>query len=77
MMDGNWSWVYEDKNSFPVTTGKPYYVNNMTRNVLPVKLEENKEYVIWINQPAFSNFKDKSGKSVYPYKFTFKTKNID
>jgi len=41
---------------------------------LPVKLEPNKEYVIWINTSNLKNFKDKSGNPALPFKFTFKTK---
>ena len=74
MMDGNWSWVYEDKNTFPRIIGQTYYTENNTVNRLPVKLEPNKEYVIWINSAQFKNFKDKSGNPAYTFKFTFKTK---
>ena len=74
MTDQNWSWVYEDKNSFPKMTGQPYYTDNYTKNILPVSLEENKEYVVWINQQNFSNFKDKSGNSAAPFKLTFETR---
>ena len=73
MRDGNWSWVYEDENTFPQIVGQAYYDENMTRNVLPVQLEPNKKYVIWINSANFNNFKDKSGNPAYPFKFTFQT----
>ena len=74
MQDGNWSWVYEDKNTFPQIVGQAYYTEDMKTNVLPVKLEPNKEYVIWINSEKSTNFKDKSGNSAFPFKFTFKTR---
>ncbi len=74
MMDKNWSWCYEDKDKFPRMTGDPYYTDNYKKCVLPVKLEPDKEYVIWINTVNFKNFKDKAGNPVEPYKFTFKTK---
>ena len=74
MMDQNWSWAYDDKDKFPQMTGQPYYTEKMTKNILPVKLEPNKEYVIWINSVKFKNFKDKAGNPVQPFKFTFKTK---
>ncbi len=73
MTDQSWSWVYEDKNSFPAMTGQAYYTDNFTRNILPVKLEADKEYVIWINQPEFRNFKDKNGNPAVPFRFSFKT----
>ena len=74
MRDGNWSWVYEDKSTFPQIVGQAYYTDGMTKNVLPVKLEPNKEYVIWINSAKYKNFKDISGNSAFPFKFTFKTR---
>lgn len=73
MMDGNWSWVYEDRNTFPQMTGQPRYEHDGTRNVLPVRLEPDKEYVIWVNQSGFQNFKDKAGNAAEPYRFTFTT----
>ena len=74
MTDGNWSWAYDDKSKFPQTLGQAYFDDNNKKNSSPVKLEPNKEYVIWINSAKFKNFKDKSGNSAYPFKFTFKTK---
>jgi hypothetical protein len=74
MMDGNWSWAYTDKSEFPQITGQAYYTENNTKNVLPVKLEPNKEYIIWINSAKHKNFKDKSGNSAIPFKFMFKTR---
>jgi hypothetical protein len=74
MMDGNWSWAYDDKSKFPQMIAQAYYTEGKTKNVLPVKLEPNKEYVIWINSASFKNFKDKGGNSAVPFKFTFKTK---
>ncbi len=74
MLDRSWSWAYTYKNEFPEMTGQPYYADNMKKNVLPVKLEPNKEYVIWINSMKFTGFKDRAGNSLEPFKFTFKTK---
>jgi len=74
MTDGNWSWAYTYKHQFPQMTGQPYYVEQLTKNILPVKLEPNKEYEIWINSQKFKNFKDKTGNPSIPYKWVFKTK---
>ena len=74
MKDGNWSWAYADKNKFPVMTGQPRYVDNNTKNILPVKLESGREYVVWINTSQYQNFKDKSGNPAIPFKLSFKTK---
>jgi len=53
MMDGNWSWAYTNKNEFPKIKGQPYYTGNNTKNNLPVILEPNKEYIIWINSEKY------------------------
>lgn len=74
MKDKSWSWAYANKNEFPELNGDPNYVDNFTKCNLPVKLESNKEYVIWVNMENHSNFMDQSGIPSAPYKFTFKTK---
>ncbi len=74
MMDQSWSWAYEDRSRFPAMVGQPYYTDNNTKNILPVKLEPNKEYVIWINTGDYKNFRDKSGNPAVPFRFTFTTK---
>jgi hypothetical protein len=74
MMDGNWSWAYDDIDKFPQMVGQAYYTENNTKNILPVKLEPNKEYVIWINSANYQNFKNTNGTPAIPFRFTFKTK---
>lgn len=74
MTDGNWSWAYTKKEDFPRTKGQAYYTENYTKNNIPVILEPNKEYIIWVNSEKFKNFKDKSGNSALPFRFTFKTR---
>ena len=74
MMDGTWSWAYSNKNMFPEMNGQPYYQPGLTKNVLPVKLEPNKEYGVWINTDQFRNFKDQSGNSAIPFRLVFKTR---
>ena len=74
MTDGNWSWAYSEQDKFPVMTGQPHYTDDFTVNVLPVALEPNKEYEIWINSEKFRNFKDVAGNSSNPFRLSFKTK---
>ena len=73
MRDGNWSWVHESKKSFPQMLGHPRFVDGMTRNLLPVRLEPNKEYVVWLNSEKFTNFRDEAGNSAPPFNLTFRT----
>ncbi len=74
MQDKSWSWCLEDKNSFPETTGNPQYSDNCTTNILPVRLEPDKEYVLWINNETHTNFTDKAGIPAKPYRLSFRTK---
>ncbi len=75
MMDKTWSWAYDNKNDFPEMTGQPFYKENFTKNILPVKLKPNKTYIIYLNSKKFPNFKDKNGNPLLPYKWTFRTKS--
>ena len=74
MTDGNWSWAHTNKSKFPEMSGQPYYKPGLTENILPVNLESNKEYEIWINSEKFQNFKDQAGNSATPFRLVFKTK---
>ncbi len=73
MQDGSWSWAYTTLDSFPKMTGAPKYIDPYT-SVLPVKLEPDKEYEVWINSSKFKNFKDKAGNPAEPYVLRFKTR---
>ena len=76
MTADSWSWAYENKEDFPEITGSPYYLADQTTAVLPVKLEPNKRYVIWINTSRFQNFKDQSGKPAKPFNLAFETMSV-
>lgn len=74
MLDKSWSWSQEDKKSFPQVQGQPFYTENGTTCVLPVRLEPGKRYIIWINTKRFKNFKDTNGVAAEPYRIEFRTK---
>ena len=74
MMDKSWSWAYREKDKFPQLNGDPYYSEENTKNILPVRLEPNHEYDIWINTETLQNFKDKAGNPAQPFELKFKTK---
>lgn len=73
MKDGTWSWSTLSKESFPEVDGKPRYLDDERTCVLPVKLEPEKTYAIWINSNKFQNFKDSNGISSVPYLLVFRT----
>jgi RNA polymerase sigma-70 factor (ECF subfamily) len=75
MTDESWSWVQVSDATFPKVEGKISFDKNLRTCVLPVKLEANKTYALWINYPEkFENFKDKAGQAAVPYMLVFKTK---
>jgi hypothetical protein len=74
MMDKSWSWSQISDDTYPKSSGNPHYVSGHKTCVLPVKLEQDKTYVIWLNSPNFGNFKDKKGMSAVPYLLVFETR---
>lgn len=73
MADGSWSWSTLSKESFPELQGKPSYMKDQRTCVLPVKLQPEKTYAIWINSDKFRNFKDSNGVPAVPYLLVFRT----
>ena len=73
MTDGSWSWSTLSKESFPEVEGKPSYMDDERTCVLPVKLQPEKTYAIWINSDKFRNFKDSNGVSAVQYLLVFRT----
>lgn len=74
MRAGSWSWAMISKESFPKLNGEPKYLADKRTCVLPVKLEPEKTYAIWVNNgPKFVDFKDTDGRSAVPYLLVFKT----
>jgi RNA polymerase sigma-70 factor (ECF subfamily) len=75
MADGSWSFVQLSDATFPKVEGKIRYEKDKRTCVLPVKLEANKTYAVWINfAEKFENFKDSAGRPAVPYQLVFKTK---
>ena len=74
MQDNSWSWVTLSKESFPNMDGKAKYLADKRTCVLPVKLEPNKTYAIWVNSEKLNQFKDADDRSAVPYLLVFKTK---
>ncbi len=74
MLDGSWSWSEDGAERFPQTTGEPRYLGDKKTCVLPVKLEADHEYLIWLNSQNFGNFKDQAGRSALPYRLHFRTR---
>lgn len=71
--DNMWSWVKVSDDTFPEIIGKVRYQMDKRTCVLPVKLEPNTTYKIWINSDKFNNFKDTNNNPAVPYFLTFRT----
>ncbi len=74
MMDNTWSWNTASRTTFPKTSGQARYEKDKRTCVLPVELEPDKTYAIWVNSANFGNFKDARGQSAVPYLLVFETK---
>ncbi len=74
MMDNSWSWT-GGGDTYPQTTGKPYYNETKTVCTLPVKLEAGKVYWVGINSPSHKNFKTSDGEPIKRYVILFATKS--
>ena len=74
MTDKSWSWSEISPDSRLPITGEIKYDADGKTCIAPVKLEEGKTYVSWLNSEKFGNFKDKDGKSAVPYLLVFETK---
>jgi len=74
MLAESWSWVKLTKGQFPKIEGKPKYLADRKTCVLPVKLEPDTTYAMWINSTENGNFKDADGQPAVPYLLVFKTK---
>jgi len=75
MKDGDWSWCETEGRPYPETTEPPYYLDDAKTCVLPVKLQSQTEYVIWINSEEYRNFKDTHGQRAVPYALYFTTRS--
>jgi Bacterial Ig-like domain len=71
-----WSWVTEVGRSVPSITGLPFYLDETT-TVLPVRLEPETTYVVWVNSPddeALRNFRDSKGVAARAHRIGFTTR---
>ncbi len=71
-MEGSWAWVTEGKN-FPAMAGNAYYEPDGRTAALPVKLEAGHTYVLWLNSPQYTLFRDVAGHPLQPLRWTFTT----
>ena len=68
-----WAWVIEDKATAP-DIGESTWDEAVRTNSAPVRLEPGKTYVVWINSPQYSYFKDPQGNTATPVRWSFTTR---
>jgi hypothetical protein len=73
MMDKSWSFATGGESKFPEVSGGPLREDDGRTFDLPVNLQPNTTYVIWLNTEKYQNFKDEKGRSAEPYRLTFTT----
>lgn len=76
MADRSWSWT-GGGDTYPRTTGKPFYDEPKRVCTLPVKLEPGKVYWIGVNSKSFQNFRTAAGVPVPWYAIVFATRSAD
>ncbi len=75
MTDRMWSWVMNSKETFPaIDAQRIHYLADNRTCVLPVELEPNRTYVIWVNSKKFNSFRDQGNRPAVPYLLVFETR---
>ena len=67
-----WAWVIEDPTTAP-DVGEAHFDASGRTNTVGVKLEPNRDYVVWINSQTYTYFKGVDGTPAAPYRWTFST----
>jgi hypothetical protein len=67
-----WAWVVEDPATAP-EIGDSSWDPSFRVNTVAVKLQPGRSYVVWVNSAQHAYFRDRSGKSVAPTRWTFST----
>lgn len=73
MLDQAWSVGIVTKDVFPATTGKPKYLEDKRTCVIPVALEPDHTYSMWLNSATLDSFRDRDQRPAVPYLLVFKT----
>ena len=73
--DRMWSFCQISNDTFPKQPEgqKIGYLDDKRTCVMPVALEPDKTYVIWINQGRFNSFRDTKNNPAVPYLLVFQT----
>jgi RNA polymerase sigma-70 factor (ECF subfamily) len=75
MSDKGYTWATDTGRGADLPSGdnKATFSKDKKTCSLPVKLEPETTYAVWINVDKFNNFKDAAGNSSLPYLLVFRT----
>lgn len=73
MDPGGWAWVVEGPETAP-EIGDAHWEDGGRTSRVQVRLEPGRSYVVWVNSPQFSYFRDPSGTAATPFRWTFSTR---
>lgn len=68
-----WAWVIENPATAP-KTGESRFDASGRSNSVDVELEPGRTYVVWVNSPEYSYFRDATGVPATPTRWTFTTR---
>jgi hypothetical protein len=68
-----WAWVIENPATAP-KTGESRFDPTGRANTVDVELEPGRTYVVWVNSPEYSYFRDPNGVPATPVRWTFTTR---
>ena len=76
MTDRMWSFCRTSADTFPKRAEDEaiHYLPDKRTCVLPVRLEANRTYVVWMNRGRFNSFRDTNNNPAVPYLLVFQTK---
>jgi hypothetical protein len=72
-MAASWSFATGGEKAFPELWGNPSLSDDHITITLPIRLEPNRTYVVWLNTDRYRNFKSEDGAAAEPYRLTFST----
>jgi len=76
LTDRMWSWCTESPDTAPKFVSSGTRFIDKRTCVVPVELEPNKTYVIWINTQKHDSFRDTNHQPAKPYRLELRTGNV-
>jgi len=68
-----WAWVIENASTSP-ELGASRFDESGRANTVEARLEPGRTYVVWVNSPEYSYFRDLTGAPAAPVRWAFSTR---